>query len=82
MRRLRAIALGGALCAALSACAPDLLALQNDKNSDCITETSVWVNVRLDRNWGCEYPPPGFMLVPIPATPAAAPSPTAGAPTS
>ncbi len=59
------------LLAGVAGCsAPDLTALANDKNADCVTEGSVWVNLKFDRNWGCEYPPPGFMLVP--ATPAAA----------
>ena len=55
--------LGLALC--LGGCAPDLAALSQDKNADCVTETSVYVNLKFDRNWGCEYPPPGFQLVPV-----------------
>lgn len=62
---IRFVVLAGAL--ALAGCAPDLTALANDKNADCVTETSVYVNLKFDRNWGCEYPPPGFQLVPITA---------------
>lgn len=65
MRRL--LAAVGLL--ALAGCsAPDLTALAADKNADCVTETSVWVTMKFDRNWGCEYPPAGMMLVPIPTS--------------
>lgn len=57
---LAALALSGAGCSST-----DLTAFANDKNADCVTETSVYVNLKFDRNWGCEYPPPGFMLVPV-----------------
>jgi hypothetical protein len=62
---IRSILLVGA-CLALAGCAPDLTAFANDKNGVCVTETSIYVNVKFDRNWGCEFPPPGFVLVPQP----------------
>jgi hypothetical protein len=61
---IRFLMLAG-LIASLAGCAPDLSALSADKNADCVTETSVWVTVSFNRNWGCNYPPPGFQLVPI-----------------
>lgn len=64
MRRLSLYLVLGALCASQAGCAPDIAQLANDKNADCVVETSVWVNLKFDRNWGCEYPPPGFILVP------------------
>ncbi len=54
MSRLALLAL---LAASLSGCAPDLTALATDKNADCLTETSIWVSLKVDRNWGCEQPP-------------------------
>jgi hypothetical protein len=58
---------------ALAGCsAPDLQALADDKNADCVTETSVWVTIKFDRNWGCEYPPPGMTLLPAQPAPAKA----------
>jgi hypothetical protein len=49
----------------LAGCAPDLSALANDPSAICGKETSVWVNFDFNRNHGCDYPPPGFQLVPI-----------------
>ena len=66
---LRAVVVLSVLGASLAACAPDLAALAQDKNAACVTETSVWVNLTFNRNWGCNYPPPGFILVPAPAAP-------------
>jgi hypothetical protein len=56
-----------AIAASLAGCAPDLTALANDPSAICADETSVWVNVKINRNHGCDYPPPGFTLVPLAA---------------
>ena len=62
---IRIAMLAGVLVALAGCVSPaDLNALAADKNADCITETSVWVTMTAERNWGCHFPPPGFVLVP------------------
>jgi hypothetical protein len=60
----RVLILAG-LASSLAGCAPDLTALANDPTAVCAEETSVWVNVKISRNHGCDNPPPGFVLAPI-----------------
>jgi hypothetical protein len=54
-----------ALLASVAGCAPDLTALGQDHNSDCLTLTTPWGTETFERDGGCHYPPQGFMLVPV-----------------
>jgi hypothetical protein len=62
---IRILALAGLLASLAGCSSQDWNVLAQDKNALCVNQTSVYETVKVDRNWGCEYPPPGFQLVPI-----------------
>jgi hypothetical protein len=61
----RLVAIGALL--ALTGCAPDISALANDKNQDCVQWSTPWGSGLFSRNGGC----PVGLAISAPSVPAA-----------